>query len=89
MFDWDEDNIRHIAEHDVTPEECEQVIANDPVDVEEQVVDGEERLLQVGVTDALRCLEIVTTWRGELLRVVTAYAASPASRTYFSQRKWR
>ena len=30
-FDWDHHNIAHIARHGVTPEEAEQVLANDPV----------------------------------------------------------
>jgi uncharacterized DUF497 family protein len=74
-FDWDEANISHIALHDVTPEEAEQVVANNPVEILEQFVGDERRFLQVGVTNELRCLGLVTTWRGVRLRVVTAYAA--------------
>jgi hypothetical protein len=36
MFDWDEDNLRHVAEHDVEPSEAEEVGTNDPLDLEEQ-----------------------------------------------------
>jgi uncharacterized protein len=74
-FDWDEANIRHIALHDVTPEEAEQVVANNPVEVLEQIVAHERRYLQVGVTNEFRYLALVTTWRGDRLRVVTAYSA--------------
>ena len=47
MFDWDEDNIAHIASHGVTPEEAEQVLRNDPADGGTQNVDGEDRFVDV------------------------------------------
>jgi uncharacterized DUF497 family protein len=43
-FDWDEANIGHLARHNVSPEEAEQVILSDPVDLGIQMVEGEERL---------------------------------------------
>jgi uncharacterized protein len=64
MFDWDEDNLKHVAEHGVEPFEAEEVVANDPLDLEEQFRNGEERLMQVGETNALRILVVITTWRG-------------------------
>ncbi len=88
MFDWDEENIRHVAEHDVTPDEAEQVLLNDPADGGSQNVDGEERYVDVGVTDAMRLLVVITTARGELTRVVTVYEPRPAVRDlYFRGRK--
>jgi hypothetical protein len=42
-FDWDERNIGHIARHGVKPEEAEQALLNDPIDVAYEVIDGEER----------------------------------------------
>ena len=42
-FDWDEANVAHVARHSVTPEEVEQVFANDPMDLGADVVEGEER----------------------------------------------
>jgi uncharacterized DUF497 family protein len=89
MFDWDEHNIRHVAEHDVTPEEAEQVLLNDPAYAGLQDHDGEERLVEVGVTDALRILVVITTFRGELIRVVTAYPAPPAFRDFYISEKGR
>ena len=44
-FDWDEENIGHVARHRVLPEEAEQVILNDPVDLGMEIVKGEERCL--------------------------------------------
>ena len=31
IFDWDAANLGHIAKHDVTPEEAEQVILGNPL----------------------------------------------------------
>ena len=49
-FDWDEANIGHVARHSVLPKEAEQVILNDPVDVGMEIVEGEERYLNLGAT---------------------------------------
>ena len=41
-FDWNRANIKHIASHRVAPSEVEQVFANDEMDVDYGVVQGEE-----------------------------------------------
>jgi uncharacterized DUF497 family protein len=87
MFDWDEDNLRHVAEHGVEPFEAEEVIANNPVDLEVQYRNGEERMLQIGETSALRILVVVTTWRGSRIRVVTAFPAAPQLRKFYAAHK--
>jgi hypothetical protein len=35
-FDWDEQNKKHLLAHRVLPEEFEQVICNEPLDLEYQ-----------------------------------------------------
>ncbi len=87
MFDWDDENTAHIARHDVTPDEAEQVLRNDPVDGGTQDHEGEQRFVEVGVTDAMRILVVITTMRGELTRVVTAYPAAPAFRMFYASEK--
>jgi uncharacterized protein len=72
-FDWDEANIGHLARHSVLPEEAEQVILNDPVDAGMEIVEGEERYLNLGATAQSRVLLVVTTWREDRVRVVTAF----------------
>jgi len=67
-FDWDEANIGHVARHSVLPEEAEQVILNDPVDVGMEIVEGEERYLNLGATVQGRVLLVVTTWREDRTR---------------------
>ncbi len=84
MFDWDEANLGRIARHGVSREEAEQVILNDPVDGWRQIQDGEERFMQIGVTDAMKVLVVIITWRGDLIRVVSAFPASPGLRSYFA-----
>jgi uncharacterized DUF497 family protein len=87
MFDWDEGNIRHIAAHDITPQEAEQVLLNDPVDGGVQDHEGEERRVEVGITDQARMLVVVTTFREDLIRVVTAYPAPPYFQNFYIKEK--
>ncbi len=78
-FDWDEENGKHLKSHRVSPQEFEQVIANDPLDLEYQVESGEQRYKSLGVTEMGRTLIIVWTLREGKVRAVTAY---PAGRSY-------
>ena len=87
-FDWDEANTGHIALHSVLPEEAEQVILNDPVDVGVEIIKGEERFINLGPTNKGRILLVVTTWREDRVRVVTAF--EPIKRLiqfYYQQRE--
>jgi uncharacterized DUF497 family protein len=72
-FDWDEGNIGHVARHSVLPEEAEQVILNDPLDLGMEVMEGEERYLNLGATAQGRVLLVVSTWRADRVRVITAF----------------
>jgi uncharacterized DUF497 family protein len=72
-FDWDEANIGHLARHKVLREEAEQVILGEPVDLGMEIVDGEERYLNLGATAQGRVLLVVTAWREERVRMVTAF----------------
>ena len=72
-FDWDEANTGHIALHSVLPEEAEQVILNDPVDMGIEIIKGEERFVSLGPTDKGRVLLVVSTSREDRVRVVTAF----------------
>src|SRR5215469_6972891 len=86
-FDWDKGNLEHIAEHGITRQEAEEVIDNDPLDLEVQMVGDEERILQVGYTNAGRMLIVATVWREDKLRVVTAFPASPGFRQHYLRQK--
>ncbi len=59
LFDWDDENSTHIATHGVSCAEAEQVINNEPFDVELQTVNDEERFVQLGETNAGRIMVVV------------------------------
>jgi uncharacterized protein len=88
-FDWDQANKGHIVSHHVTPEEVEQVFANDEIDIDYDVIGGEERWTVIGETDQTRVLIVVFTMRDELVRTVTAYEASVRTRTEYLTAKGR
>lgn len=87
MFIWDAENLSHIARHKISQEEAEQVIQNDPLDLERQILNGEERFLHLGETLAGRVLFVVATERNNLLRVVTAFPADRKARKFYSLKK--
>jgi uncharacterized DUF497 family protein len=87
LFVWDEANLSHIAEHGVSPAEAEQVVLNEPIDLELQTRGGEKRTLQVGETDAGRILVVVTTWRDGKVRVVTAFPAKKKIREFYEKQE--
>ncbi len=75
QFEWDDAHLSHIAEHGISAKEAEEVLRNKPLDLEMQTRNGEERIVQVGETDAGRVLVVVNTFRRERVRVVTAFPA--------------
>ena len=85
-------NLEHIAIHGVTAEEAEQAILGDALEIELQVAeesDAEERLLQLGETATGRILQIVTTWRNERVRVISAWDAPRQLRIYYLSERRR
>ena len=86
-FDWDEANIKHIARHRVSPDEAEEVLLSDPVEIDYQVADEEERFVAVGLTRTGRFLTLVWTWRGEAIRIVTAFDSPAADRSVYPAQK--
>jgi uncharacterized protein len=87
QFDWDDENRAHIAVHNVSCAEAEQVISNEPFDFELQTASGEERFVQVGETNAGRILVVVSTWRKTLIRVITAFDAPKAMKHVYIVQK--
>lgn len=74
LFDWDDANIRHIAEHGVTPEEAEEVILGNTLEMDfERSITGENRWSYIGETSDGWVLQVVITMRRERVRVVTAF----------------
>jgi uncharacterized protein len=87
LFDWDDENSTHIATHGVSCAEAEQVINNEPFDVELQTVRDEERFVQLGETNAGRIMVVVSTWRESLIRVITAFNAPKAMKDLYLIKK--
>src|SRR5262245_26396346 len=77
-FDWDVSNIAHLARHDVRPEEAEQILTGDILDLDYRVTeDGEERWTVVGQTTAGRVLIVVWTMLDDgSYRAITVYPAT-------------
>ena len=76
-FDWDESNVQHLARHNVSPQEAEQAILDpNAVMLEIQAAEEEDRVKAVGRTASGRILVTVFTFRGEIIRLITAYDAT-------------
>jgi uncharacterized protein len=85
-FDWDEENTKHLAAHKVMSAEFEQVLNNDPLDLDYDSIDGEERYRSVGLTNRGRYLLVVWTVRSGRIRAVTAFPASASNKKAFLER---
>jgi uncharacterized DUF497 family protein len=87
LFDWDDANLLHIADHNVMPEEAEEVILGEPMELGFEVVDGENRWPYIGETNQGRVLRVVITLRGGRVRVVTAFEPPKTSKAIYLRRK--
>lgn len=83
QFEWDSANIEHIARHNITPEEAEQVMLNEPFDTHVEFRNGERRTAHLGETDEGRVIFVFVTERNGKIRVVTAYDADHKARRYY------
>jgi uncharacterized DUF497 family protein len=85
-FDWDDENKKHLDAHKAAPAEFEQLLNNDPVDLNFELIDNEERYRSVGVTHAGRLLSAVWTIRKGKVRAMTAFPATVSDRKAFLER---
>jgi uncharacterized DUF497 family protein len=86
-FDWDDSNVGHLRRHKVTPIEFEEVLLNEPLDLEYETETGEERYKSLGATRLGRILIAVWMVRDGSIRAITAYPASAQYRkTYLRYR---
>lgn len=75
MFEWDAFNEAEVFEHDLTPVEVEDVFADERRRRESGYeVDGEIRWRLTGQTRNGSILGVIYTWRGDRIRVITAYS---------------
>ena len=88
-FDWNAANLNHIARHRIGPADVAQAFANETIDLNYEVSEGEERWTSVGHTDGLRIIVIVWTMRGDAIRTVTAFdAGARLAEQYLVQKGW-
>jgi len=87
VFDWDAENIRHLGRHRVTPAEFEELMKGDPLYMEYQGADREERYKVLGATKSGRVLLGVFTLRKGRVRAITAYAAGGAHQKLYWESK--
>jgi uncharacterized DUF497 family protein len=87
FFNWDEENIKHVGDHDVTPQEVEEVFNGDPEYVFSFTQDGEERYQAFGVTARGRYLTIGYVERHELIRAITAWDMTRKERKVYDAKK--
>ena len=63
-FDWDEHNLTHLSRHKITPAEFEESMRNNRLFMDVEDESGEERWYVAGITNGLRVLVLVFTYRG-------------------------
>ena len=83
-FEWDEQNVDHLARHQVEPDEAEAVVDNEPLIVRT----GDGKYLAYGQTDEGRHLLVVFVRKaGSLIRVITARDLTDAEKKRYQRRK--
>jgi uncharacterized protein len=85
-FDWDDENKKHLDAHKVAPTEFEQVLNNDPIDLNFELIDNEERYRSVGLTNGGRLLSVAWTIRNGKVRAITAFPAGISDRKAFLEK---
>lgn len=68
------------------PGEFEQVVNNEPLDLDYESIDGENRWRAVGLTAAGRLLTVVFTVRSGKVRAITSFPATVADKKAFLDR---
>ncbi len=76
LFNWDAGNISHIARHNVSPNEAEDAILIEPLEMDIQDHESEARVLCFRRTRSGRLLTILYAMRHGKIRVVMAYDMS-------------
>ena len=62
------------------------MLYNDPIDLNFELIDNEERYRSVGITDGGRLLSVVWTIRDGKVRAITAFPAAVSDRKAFLEK---
>ncbi len=77
VFDWDENNLSHIAKHGIEAYEAEDIFFDDDnLGTHAYNTDDEKRYGILGKTEEGRILKIIYTLRGGNIRVISAMTAN-------------
>jgi len=87
QFEWDDANTGHLRRHCVTQDEFEELLQNEPLDLEYDTETGEERYKSLGATLRGRILVAVWTARRGRVRAISAYPATKRLRTLYLQQR--
>ena len=85
-FDWDDENKKDLDAYKVAPAEFEQLLNNNPIELNLELIDNEERYRSVGLTNAGRLLSVVWTIRNGKVRAITAFPAGVSDRKAFLEK---
>lgn len=85
-FDWDGQNEGHLAKHDISRSDAEDVLSGNHILLEYQMEGNEQRWVAVGATRTGRILDIVFAVRGEMVRPITGWVADKeTARVYLEE----
>ncbi len=83
-FEWGEQNLEHIARHDVDPDEAEATIDNYPLILRT----ADDKYLAYGQTDEDRFLLVVFIRKpGQRVRVITARELTEGEKKQYRRRR--
>jgi uncharacterized DUF497 family protein len=89
-FDWDASNLDHLAKHGISRDEAEQVVRNNPLELETELRNGERRQQILEETDAGRILLVVVVEMSDKVRAITAWPAKRRLRAFWlTLTQWR
>lgn len=86
-FDWDEANVSHIAKHNVTQKEAEQIFfdTSHKVTFDPKHSKDEKRYVIYGKTNTSRQLTVVFTDRKAKVRIISARDMSRKERRIYGE----
>ena len=74
-FEWDDQNLRHLAKHNISRSDAQDVFTGNHILLEYQMEENEQRWVAVGATRTGRILSIVFAVRREAIRPITGWTA--------------
>lgn len=84
-FEWDDENIEHLARHSIAPDEVEELFEG-PVLRRRGGTDAPDRFRVLGRTATGRFLAVVYQLKaGNVVRAFTGWDMSPAERRYYER----